>query len=82
MGKDKKTKKRDQRERERGVDSWVGVVCVCVCVVCGYGVEGFSFFLLFCMGERDREETSALRIGWLCRGRALSLCNLCPHFAF
>jgi len=78
MGKDKKTKKREQRER--GVDSWVGVVCVCV--VCGYGVEGFSFFLLFCIGEREIEETSALRIGWLCRGRALSLCNLCPHFAF
>lgn len=44
MGKDKKTKKRDQRERERGVDSWVGVVCVCV--VCGVWLwrGGFLFF--------------------------------------
>ena len=43
MGKDKKTKKRDQRERERGVDSWVGVVCLCVCGVWLWR-GGFLFF--------------------------------------
>ena len=52
MGKDKKTKKREQRER--GVDSWVGVVCLCVCGVWLWR-GGFLFFsFVLYRRERDR----------------------------
>lgn len=50
MGKDKKTKKREQRER--GVDSWVGVVCVCGVWLWRGGFLFFSFVLY--RRERDR----------------------------
>lgn len=70
MGKDKKTKKRTKRERERRRQ--LGWCSVSVCVVCGYGVEVFSFILLFWIGG-EREGRQVLCESGGCVGDVLSV---------